>query len=43
MSRAMIGDRVGVPFFITARWPHCEQIKARGSDISVAPTWLQEG
>jgi hypothetical protein len=38
-----IGDRVGVPLLITAPWPHCEQIKSRGSDMAVAPTWPQEG
>jgi hypothetical protein len=42
-SRVRIGDRVGVPLLITAPWPHCEQIKTRGSDMAVAPTWAQEG
>jgi hypothetical protein len=38
-----IGDCIGVPLLITAPWPHCEQIKTRGSDMAVAPRWPQEG
>jgi hypothetical protein len=38
-----IGDRVGVSPLMKAPWTHCEQIKTRGIDIAVAPTWPQEG
>jgi hypothetical protein len=42
-SRVRIGDLVGLPLLMKAPWPHCEQIKTRGSDMAVAPTWPQEG
>jgi hypothetical protein len=35
-SRAMLGDRAGLPPLTNAPCPHCEQISTRGSDSAAA-------